>query len=346
MKTLITGATGFVGSAVLRQLLDEGHEVRALVRPSSDRRNLDGLSLEGAVGDLCDADSLRRAVKGCDALFHVAADYRLWVPKPEEIFRTNVDGTRALMLAAADAGVERIVYTSSVATLGLNKDGTPADETTPVSLDQIISPYKRSKYIAEDTVRLLASQQGLPVVIVNPSSPIGPRDVKPTPTGRLIVEAARGRMPAYVNTGLNLVHVDEVARGHLLAFQKGEIGQRYILGGQNMTLREILTAIAAIAGGTPPRVQLPHNLVLPIAFVVEAWARLSRGGEPFVTVDGVRQAKKLMYFTSDRARKQLGYASRPVEEALFDAIEWFQENGHCPPRPIRSLVDLQRIRKI
>ena len=346
MKALITGATGFVGSAVLRQLLDEGHEVRALVRPSSDRRNLDGLSLDVAVGDLCDADSLRRAVKGCDALFHVAADYRLWVPKPEEIFRTNVDGTRALMLAAADAGVERIVYTSSVATLGLNKDGTPADETTPVSLDQIISPYKRSKYIAEDTVRLLASQQGLPVVIVNPSSPIGPRDVKPTPTGRLIVEAARGRMPAYVNTGLNLLHVDDVARGHLLAFQKGEIGQRYILGGQNMTLREILTAIAAIVGGTPPRVQLPHNLVLPIAFAAEAWARLSRGGEPFVTVDGVRQAKKLMYFTSDRARKQLGYASRPVENALFDAIEWFQENGLCSPRPIRSLVDLQRTRKI
>ncbi len=346
MKTLITGATGFVGSAVLRRLLDEGHEVRALVRPSSDRRNLDGLSLDVAVGDLCDADSLRRAVKGCNALFHVAADYRLWVPKSEEIFRTNVDGTRALMLAAADAGVERIVYTSSVATLGLNKDGTPADETTPVSLDQIISPYKRSKYIAEDTVRLLASQQGLPVVIVNPSSPIGPRDVKPTPTGRLIVEAARGRMPAYVNTGLNLLHVDDVARGHLLAFQKGEIGQRYILGGQNMTLREILTAIAAIVGGTPPRVQLPHNLVLPIAFAVEAWARLSRGGAPFVTVDGVRQAKKLMYFTSDRARKQLGYASRPVENALFDAIEWFQENGLCSPRPIRSLVDLQRTRKI
>ena len=346
MKTLITGATGFVGSAVLRQLLDQGHEVRALVRPSSDRRNLDGLSLEVAVGDLCDADSLRRAVKGCDALFHVAADYRLWVPKPEEIFRTNVDGTRALMLAAADAGVERIVYTSSVATLGLNKDGTPANETTPVSLDKIISPYKRSKYIAEDTVRLLASQLGLPVVIVNPSTPIGPRDLKPTPTGRLIVEAARGRMPAYVNTGLNLLHVDDVARGHLLAFQKGEIGQRYILGGQNMTLREILTAIAAIAGGTPPRLQLPHRLVLPIAYAVEGWARLSRAGDPFVTVDGVRQAKKLMYFTSDRARKQLGYSSRPAEEALFDAIEWFQENGYCPPRPIRSLVDLQRARKI
>ncbi len=340
MKVLITGATGFVGSAVLRQLLRAGYRVRALVRAASNRRNLDNLSVEAVEGDLGDMDSIWRAVKGCCALFHVAADYRLWAPNPAELYRTNVAGTEALMVAAAEAGVERIVYTSSVATLGLNRDGSAVEENSCVTLDEIIGPYKRSKFLAEAAVLRLVREIELPAVIVNPSTPIGPRDLRPTPTGRLIVEAAAGRMPAYVDTGLNLVHVDDVARGHLLAFENGEVGQRYILGGQNMSLREILVAIAAITGNPAPRIQLPHNLVMPLAYAAEAWTRLLGRGEPFITVDGVRQAKKLMYFSSEKARRKLGYTSRPAEEALFEAIEWFRADGYSLPRPRGSVVDL------
>jgi dihydroflavonol-4-reductase len=328
VKTLITGSTGFVGSAVLRQLINAGHSVRALIRHNSDRRNLAGLPVEIFTGDLTDRPSLDRALGGCSTLFHVAADYRLWVPNPQELYETNVTGTRHIMLAAAQAGVTRIVYTSSVATLGLTPDGSPADENTPVSLADMIGHYKRSKFLAEAEVRRMAEEQRLPVVIVNPSTPVGPRDIKPTPTGRMIVDAASGRMPAYVDTGLNLIHVDDVAIGHLLALERGEMGERYVLGAVNMTLKEILTALAAVTGRRPPRIRLPHNLVLPIAYVSEAWARIAGGNEPRVTLVGVRLAKKRMFFSTEKARRALGFHPRPIEEALRDAVDWFREHGY------------------
>ena len=327
MKTLITGATGFVGSAVLRKLIDAGHEMRALVRPSSPRRNLEGLDVEPCEGDLTDFASLRGAVRGCGAVFHVAADYRLWVPKPDAMYQSNVAGTRELFQAAADAGVERMVYTSSVATLGLPKDGTPGTEETPVALADMIGHYKRSKYLAEEEVRALVRDRDLPIITVNPSTPIGPRDLRPTPTGRMVLDAARGAMPAYVDTGLNVAHVDDVADGHLLAFERGRPGERYILGGMNLSLREILTEVADIAGRRPPKVRLPHSLILPIAFCAEGWARLSKR-EPLVTVDGVRLSRKRMYFSCDKAREQLGYTARPPAEALADAIDWFVQAGY------------------
>lgn len=327
MTTLITGATGFLGSAVARRLLEAGHTVRALVRPNSDRRNLHGLDVELAEGDLTDAPSLERAVQGCSALFHVAADYRLWIPDPDVAYRVNVDGTRALMLAAMAAGVERIVYTSSVATLGLNADGTPADEHTPVSIDDMMGHYKRSKFLAEEAVMALVREQDLPAVVVNPSAPVGPRDIKPTPTGRMIRDAASGRMPAFVDTGLNVVHVDDVAAGHLAAFEHGRVGERYILGGENMTLREILTAVSELCGRPAPRLRLPHGFVLPIAYVAEGWATVTKR-EPAVTVAGARLARKHMFFTCDRARRELAYAPRPAAEALADAVRWFADNGY------------------
>jgi len=328
VKTLITGATGFVGSAVLRKLIDAGYSVRALVRPNSDRRNLAGLPVELCTGDLTDRASLDRALAGCAILFHVAADYRLWIPKPREIYEANVTGTQTIMLAAAHAGVTRIVYTSSVATLGLNPDGSPADENTPVSLADMVGHYKRSKFLAEAEVKRLVDKQGLPVVIVNPSTPIGPRDIKPTPTGRIIVDAISGRMPAYVDTGLNLIHVDDVAAGHLLALDHGRIGERYVLGAVNMTLKEILTQLAAITGQRPPRIRLPHNLVLPIAYLSEAWARMVGGKEPRVTLVGVRLAKKRMFFSAEKARRVLGFHPRPIEKALRDAVVWFRQQGY------------------
>jgi len=328
MKTLITGASGFVGSAVLRQLIFAGHSVRALVRTNSDRRNLAGLPVEIVTGDLTDRASLDRALVGCSTLFHVAADYRLWIPHPQEIYETNVTGTRNIMLAAVNAGVARIVYTSSVATLGLTSDGSPADEDTPVSLADMIGHYKRSKFLAETEVKKLADEEGLPVIIVNPSTPVGPRDIKPTPTGRVIVDAASGRMPAYVDTGLNLVHVDDVAIGHLQALERGTIGERYILGGWNMTLKEILCELAAITGQRSPRICLPHHLVLPIAYVTETCARLTGRGEPRITRVGVRLAKKKMFFSTDKARHVLGYNARPVKDALYEAVDWFRQHGY------------------
>jgi dihydroflavonol-4-reductase len=332
MRTLITGASGFVGSAVLRQLIRKGHAVRALVRPNSDRRNLDGLGVETVIGDLTDPASMGPALAGCEALFHVAADYRLWVPKPAGMYAANVTGTRELMLAALRAGVKRIVYTSSVATLGLFSDGTPADEETPSTLDDMIGHYKRSKYLAEAEVKRLAETENLPVVIVNPSTPIGPRDIKPTPTGRMILDAATGRMPAYVDTGLNVVHVDDVATGHLLAFERGTVGRRYILGGANLTLKEILQRIGAITGHPPPRWRLPHNLILPIAHLMEGWTKLVGSGEPRVTVNGVRLAKKRMFFSSSRAEREFDYQARPLDEAFRDAIDWFHQNGYFGAR--------------
>jgi dihydroflavonol-4-reductase len=329
VTALVTGATGFVGSAVARQLLEAGETVRVLARPGSDRRNVADLKVEVVEGDLRDRASLERALKGCTALFHVAADYRLWVPRPAEIYQANVEGSRNIALAAAEAGVKRIVYTSSVAVLGLIPGGTPADEATPVTVADMIGHYKRSKFLAEEEIRRLIAEQGLPIVIVNPSTPIGPRDVKPTPTGRMIVDAAAGRMPAYVDTGLNVVHVDDVARGHLLAFERGAVGERYILGGENMALREIFSGVAALTGRRPPRVRLPHNLIMPVAVMAEGWARVSRGGEPRVTRDSIRMARKKMFFSVEKARRELGFEPRPASEALREAVAWFRHWGYC-----------------
>lgn len=325
-RALVTGATGFVGSAVALRLLAEGFIVRVLARPGSDRRNLSGLEVEVAEGNLTDAVSLRRACAGCDALFHVAADYRLWAPNPQELYQANVEGTRTLMQAALDAGVKRIVYTSSVAVLGIPKDGTPGDENTPVTVDDMIGHYKRSKFLAEEVVREMAGK-GLPVVIVNPSTPIGPRDLKPTPTGRVVRDAAAGKMPAYVDTGLNIAHVEDVAEGHWLAYRKGVVGQRYVLGGTDMSLREILAEIADIVGRRPPKVRLPHAVVLPIAYVSEGLARLT-GVPPVATVEEVRMSKKHMFFSSAKAMRELGYTQRPARQALEDAVRWYRDNGY------------------
>ena len=326
MTILVTGATGFVGSAVTRRLLSEGQRVRALVRSAADRRNLAGLDIEAVEGDLLDGASLDRAVAGCDALFHVAADYRLWVPDPETMHRTNVEATRALMLAALAAGVSRVVYTSSVATLGIVPDGV-ADEETPSTLSDMIGPYKRTKFLAEQEVRRLVVERGLPAVIVNPSTPVGPGEVRPTPTGRMVIDAATGRMPAYVDTGLNMVHVDDVAEGHWLAFRQGRTGERYILGGENLSLREIMGIIAGIAGRSPPRVRLPHGVVLLAAYAAEAAARMTGAPEPLMTIDGVRLARKRMYFSSAKAQTQLGYRFRPARDAFADAVTWLRASG-------------------
>jgi dihydroflavonol-4-reductase len=324
MTTFVTGATGFVGSAVVRHLLSEQISVRVLVRPNSDRRNIEGLDVDIVEGDLRERASLERAMKGCLALFHVAADYRLWARDVQELYQSNVEGTRNIMLAAAEAGVERIVYTSSVATLGLNPDGTPATEDTRVSIQDMIGDYKRSKYMAEEEVRRLVRKDRLPIVIVNPSTPIGPYDIKPTPTGRLILDAARGRMPAYVDTGLNLVHVEDVAAGHVAAFHRGEIGERYILGGENLWLKEILERIASISGRRPPRIRLSHSAVMPIAQLSELMGRVTYGlWEPRATVDGIKMSKKLMFFSSEKAMHDLNYHPRPADEALRDAVDWF-----------------------
>jgi dihydroflavonol-4-reductase len=324
---LVTGASGFVGAAVVRQLLAAGHAVRALIRPTSAHTNLAGLAVEIAQGDLRDPDSLNRAMAGVRFVFHVAADYRLWARHPQDIVRTNVEGTRTLMEAALRAGVERIVYTSSVATLKARPDGKPSDETFPLEEAAAIGAYKYSKVVAELLVETMAADHNLPAVIVNPSTPIGPRDVRPTPTGRIIVEAATGRMPAYVDTGLNLVHVDDVAAGHLLALAKGRIGERYILGGQDVLLGDMLGEIARQTGRSPPKLRLPRRLIFPIAYAAEALAYFT-DREPFVTTTGLRLAKDRMFFTSANAERELSYHARPYSEAIADAIAWFRQHGY------------------
>jgi dihydroflavonol-4-reductase len=324
---LVTGGSGFVGAAVVRQLLQSGHPVRALVRPTSARTNLEGLTVEIAEGDLRDAGSLIRAMSGIRALFHVAADYRLWARHPREIVDTNVEGTRALMEAALRARVERIVYTSSVATLKARPDGTASDETFPLDPADAVGAYKYSKVVAERLVERLVAERNLPAVIVNPSTPIGPRDVRPTPTGRIIVEAAAGRMPAYVDTGLNLVHVDDVAAGHVLALQKGRVGERYILGGQDVLLGDMLAEITRQTGRSPPKLRLPRRLIFPIAYAAEAAAYVT-GREPFVTTTGLRLAKDRMFFTSAKAERELSYRARPYAEAVAAAIAWFRAHGY------------------
>jgi dihydroflavonol-4-reductase len=326
-RCLVTGATGFVGAAVARALLAQGRRVRVLAREGGDRRNLEGLDVEVVTGDLLDPASFPGALAGCDALYHVAADYRMWTPDPARMYAINVEGTRALMQAALAAGVPRIVYTSSVATLGLRDDGKPANEGTPVALEQMVGPYKRSKFMAEQAVRAMVKEQGLPAVIVNPSTPIGPRDVKPTPTGRMVVEAASGRMPAYLDTGLNFAHVDDVALGHLLAFERGKIGERYILGGDNMDLKSMLGLIAELSGRRAPWFRVPRRPLFPIAFVAEQIARFTHK-EPFVTVDGLRLAAKKMYFTSAKAERELGYHARPAKDGFVDALVWFRAQGY------------------
>lgn len=325
MSTLVTGASGFVGSAVVRQLLARGEQVRVLLRPASDRRNVQALDVEPVEGDLREPSTLAAACRGCAALYHVAADYRLWTRDPRELYASNVEGTRHLMRAALEAGIPRIVYTSSVATLGLHPDGSPAHEDSPVTLEDMIGHYKRSKFLAERVVDELVAREGLPAVIVNPSTPIGPHDVKPTPTGRMIRDAAAGRIPAFVDTGLNLVHVEDVARGHLLAHDVGTVGRRYILGGEDMALREILAAIARLVGRKPPTLRLPRPALYPVAVLAEAWAWLTHGAEPQVTVDGLRMSRKWMFFDSSRARRELGYAARPAQDALADAVAWFRQ---------------------
>lgn len=328
MKSLVTGATGFLGSAVMRCLLTAGHEVRVLVRPNSNRKNLENLPIEISEGDLLDHHSLSQAVKNCDNLFHVAADYRLWVPDPQTMNAINVDGTQALIMAAAKAGIKRMVYTSSVATLGLTADSSPATEETPCNFATIAGYYKRSKYQAEQVVKKLTNDYQLPIIIVNPSTPIGPCDVRPTPTGRIVLDTISGRMPAYIDTGLNIAHVDDIAYGHLLAFQHGKYGERYILGGDNMMLLQILNSIDEITGVTTNRIKLPANLMLPIAWCMEKIATVTHS-EPRATLDGIRMAKKLMFFSSEKACRELGYQYRPAIEALKDAVFWFKDNGYC-----------------
>ncbi len=328
MTVLVTGGTGFVGSAVVRALVAEGERPRCLVRRGSDRRNLEGLGVDMVEGDLTDTASLDAALQSCDGLFHVAADYRIWVPDTQVMERVNVVGTRNLMEAALRRGVRRVVYTSSVAVLGKSGGDVPADEETPVSLGDMIGPYKRSKFLAEGEVRRLQRDEGLPVVIVNPSTPMGPHDVKPTPTGRLVVAAARGRMPAFVDTGLNVVHVDDVAIGHLLAFEKGEVGQRYILGGEDLSLADILASVARLRHRRPPRLRLPRRLLFPLALAAETWARTTGGREPLLTLDGLRMAAKPMYFSHRKAEQQFGYRPRKAQLAVSDAVKWFEREGY------------------
>ncbi len=328
-KILITGASGFVGSAVAHKLLEAGFSVRALVRHTSPRAHLAGLDLEFFQGDLRDRSSVAKATAGMRYVFHVAADYRLWARDRGEIFASNVEGTRNLMEAAMRGGVERVIYTSSVATLALRPGGADSDESMPLRESQGIGAYKRSKIAAERLVETMVAERGLPAIIVNPSTPIGPRDVRPTPTGRIIVEAARGRIPAFINTGLNLVHVDDVASGHLAALHRGKIGERYILGGQNVLFSQMLGDIAGLVGRRAARVRLPWRALMPVAFVAEAVANIT-GREPFATLDGVRMAKYRMFFASTKAERELGYRSRPYVAGIEDAVRWFRDAGHLP----------------
>jgi dihydroflavonol-4-reductase len=323
---LVTGATGFVGANVVRELLAHGRPVRALVRPSSDRRAIAGLPVEVCEGDLLDPASLVRALHGVRYVYHVAADYRLWTRDQGALIRTNVEGTRAVLRACADAGVERIVYTSSVGALGLPSDGSPGTESTPVALADMIGPYKASKFLAEEVAREWVAR-GLPVVIVNPSTPVGPWDVKPTPTGRIIVDFLQGRMFATLDTGLNLVDVRDVAQGHRLAAERGRVGERYILGHRNLSLTELFSLLAGLTGQPAPRVRIPYPVAWCSAVVMEAGARVT-GREPRASLTSVRMARKRMYFSAERAVRELGLPQTPIEDALAAAVEWFAAHGY------------------
>src|SRR6266705_3396570 len=328
MLAFLTGATGFVGSHVARVLVDQGADLRLLVRSGSDLRNIQELQCERVVGDLRDAASLKKAVAGCEVVFHVAADYRLWVRDPAQMYRSNVEGTKAILEAARKNNVRRVVYTSSVATIGFTQNGTPADETSPVDLDNMIGPYKRSKFMAEQ-VTVEAARSGLDVVIVNPSTPVGERDIKPTPSGRIVVDFLRKKFPAYVDTGLNLVDVRECARGHIAAFEKGRSGERYILGGENLTLKQILDKLAAITGLPSPRIRVPYVLALATGVVDEVVTGRICGREPRATIDAVRMGRKKMFVSSGKAERELGWRVVEVDDALHRAVEWFQANGYA-----------------
>lgn len=324
-STFVTGVTGFVGSAVARKLIERGHSLKLLTRSTSDKTNLQGLDAEIVEGDLLNPEAFEESLKGCKYLFHVAADYRLWVPDPARMMQINVEGTRRLMLAAQRAGVEKIVYCSSVAALGLIGDGSIADENTPVH--KIIGVYKQSKYEAEQAVLKLIKENQLPAVIVNPSTPIGPRDIKPTPTGQMILDCAKGKMPAYVDTGLNIVHVDDVAEGHLLALEKGVIGEKYILGGENISLCDFFAMTAKIANVKPPLMRLNQKVIWPVAIVSE-WMANRFNIQPRVTREMLMMSYKKMFFSSAKAEKGLGYKHRPAHEAIKDAVDWFHQQGY------------------
>jgi dihydroflavonol-4-reductase len=326
MTTLVTGATGFVGSHVARQLVNQGHAVRIFSRKTSNAEILADLPVERVEGDLRDAVSIDRAMRGVQRVFHVAADYRLWTRNPEELYDSNVEGTRRLLDAAQRAGVERIVYTSTVATIAVPRHGALPNEETEADLAEMIGHYKRSKFLAEQ-VAIKAAAAGAPVVIVNPTAPVGPGDWKPTPTGRIILDFLNGKMPAYVDTGLNVVAVEDVAAGHLLAAEHGRIGERYILGARNMTLKQILNVLSAITGRPAPRVRLPHAVALAAGYANEILARLS-GREPKIPVEGVKMSRHRMFVESDKAARELGYKATPVETALQRAVTWYEAHGY------------------
>lgn len=328
MLAFVSGATGFVGSHVARALAEQGADLRLLVRSSSDLRNIGDLRAERVIGDLRDPDSLKKAVSGCEAVFHVAADYRLWVRDPDEMYRSNVEGTRAILQAARESKVRRVVYTSSVATMGFTSNGYLADETSPVSLADMIGPYKRSKFMAEE-VAIEAAKAGTDVVIVNPTTPVGERDIKPTPTGRIVVDFLKKKFPAYVDTGLNLVDVAECARGHADALEKGRSGERYILGGENLTLKQILDKLAAITGLPSPGIRIPYVVALATGVVDQVVTGYIRKREPRATVDAVRMGRKKMFVSSAKAERDLGWQMVPVEDALRRAVEWFQANRYA-----------------
>ena len=336
MKVFVTGATGFVGTHVARELAGQGAQLRLLVRPTSSLRNLEGLAAETVTGDLLSPESLRNAIRGCDALMHVAADYRLWVRDPKAMYAANVDGTRALLQIAREEGVPRTVYTSSVATMGFKSDGTIVDETTPVSLADMVGHYKRTKFLAEQ-VAIEAARAGQQVIILNPTTPIGPMDVKPTPTGRIIVDFLNRKFPAYVDTGLNLVDVVEVARTHAAALEVGRSGERYILGGENLTLKQILDKMSAITGLPSPTMRVPHAVAMTFAFFDETITGRILGREPRATVEAVRMGKKKMFASSAKAQRELGFRIVPVYNALRAAIDWFRANGYAPSEtPVRT----------
>jgi len=327
MKAFVTGGTGFVGSAVIRRLLAAGHAVRALVRPGTNARMLDGLSIERVSGDLSDTSILQRAMTGCEWIFHVAALYAYWGYTWDEFYRSNVEGTRHILEAAARSGTQRIVHTSSIASLGIPGDGTPGTEETPVTIKDMLSDYKRSKYLAEEVVREFVSQ-GLPVVTVNPAAPVGVGDHKPTQTGKMIVDFLNGKMPAYVDTGLTIVDVEDVANGHLLAMEKGRVGERYILGGENLSLKQVLDLLSEISGRPEVRSRIPWFVALAWAYVDTGLARLDPKHIPAATPAAVRVSVKKEYFSSARAIRDLGYSFIPAREALRKAVEWYRANGY------------------
>jgi len=328
MLAFLTGATGFVGSHVARTLAEKGADLRLLVRTNSNKKNLDDLKADLVTGDLRDSGSLEKGIAGCDVVFHVAADYRLWVRDPDEMYRANVEGTRAILEAARKANIRRVVYTSSVATMGFTSNGQPADEKSPVSLANMIGPYKRSKFMAEQ-VAIEAARAGQDVVIVNPTTPVGERDIKPTPTGRIVIDFLKKKFPAYVDTGLNLVDVRECALGHVAALEKGRSGERYVLGGENLTLKQILDKLAVITGLPSPKVRVPYVLALATGVVDELVTGRIRGREPRATIDAVRMGRKKMFASSAKAEHELGWKVMPVDDALLRAVDWFRQNGYA-----------------